>query len=573
MLVRSIIMRNISLSSGVFALAVCLVVAGVLFFRIGRADVVGDNATYLYRAVGLVDFLSSKLQTTPLQWFSEVPWWVRLQFHDAPPLAFWIMHAALALSGGAAPAARAPAARAPAALMMVIFAALHWRLIALRAGHLRAAAWVAIFISFTSLLTLGRTTLLESYMVLWLGAGLLAFFYTEKQPRAWYAVAGFFGAAVLTKYTALFVLVGPVVWLMMNRRVMRERVVQKAGIIFGAFLIIPFVYNVMMFSAAGHPDLQVSQALGINISKHWTSIQRAASPLSLENLRAATHLFFPSVWIIVAAVIFFVVRRGIKKYDRITVALTASLGATIVQMMFLGADQRFSAGFLVVCAMAAAYTCAFIKIPASARTRYGGAAVLMLCVLGGWTATAQNLYAYEEPRGVWRITGREANGGFNELDAVIAKYLRAQQPFATADLWGFQNQKSAVAAEYKRVSAPPARAAKPYRGVIIFDARISWFSSLWYFERWNLYGGFTLLSTADYGAYEQREPNFFGAHGFDLDEYSFVLALQPPASAPPALGELAEQTVAFFESRRAPMKIIRGPDGVARFKIFGVLAR
>lgn len=544
---------------------VCVVVASVLLFRIGRAEVNGDSATYLYRAVGLVDFLSSKIQTTPLQWFSDVPWWSRLQFHDAPPLAFWIMHVALAISNNSV-----VAARVAGVVMFVIFVVIAWWWIARQSNAARAWVWVAALGGFSSLLALTRTNLLESYQLLWLGGALVAFAYAKKNPRAWYLVAVCAGAAIITKYTAVFVLMGPMVWLLFHKNELHTPELRRAAVLFGFFLLLPLIYNVAMWRDTGHPDLQVSQALGIKLTPHWSTIKRAVSPLSGENARATAALFFPTMWVMVCGAWGFVIRNAYRTRERMSIALVGALAGTAVQMIFLGADIRFSAGFLITTAVAMGYAATHLQMP-----RRGVLALLAICVAGGWTASAQTLYAYVEPRSAWLITGREKNFGYEQLNDVIQKFLSVRRPLATADALEFFDARLAIHYENDRVRKAHAPHARAYRGLIIYDARLSWFSSLWYFQRWNLYGGYTLLSTQEYASLEQREQNYFATRGFDPDEYSFIFALNQPRTefvGASALDELAGQTITFFEQRGVPTRIIVGPDSTPRFKLFGPLA-
>src|SRR3989338_5227713 len=74
-------------------LLLILVVAGVLrFYQLGLADVITDEVLIAFRSIGYIDFFSSPYQTTPWEWFSDLPWWLKLSFHDHPPLIFLIQH-------------------------------------------------------------------------------------------------------------------------------------------------------------------------------------------------------------------------------------------------------------------------------------------------------------------------------------------------------------------------------------------------------------------------------------------------------------------------------------------------
>src|SRR3989338_6676715 len=92
--------------------AILAIGAGFIFFRLTRADMLGDDATYALRSIGYFDYLASAEQTTPVQWFGYRPWWSFLSFHDHPPLYFLIHYTAFKLFGVSALAARVPTALA-----------------------------------------------------------------------------------------------------------------------------------------------------------------------------------------------------------------------------------------------------------------------------------------------------------------------------------------------------------------------------------------------------------------------------------------------------------------------------
>src|SRR3989344_7828309 len=74
-------------------LLLILILAAVLrLYRLDQHDVITDEVFYGYRSIGLIDSLNSPYQPTPFESADPVPWWMRLSFHDHPPLGFWIEH-------------------------------------------------------------------------------------------------------------------------------------------------------------------------------------------------------------------------------------------------------------------------------------------------------------------------------------------------------------------------------------------------------------------------------------------------------------------------------------------------
>src|SRR3989344_7590744 len=92
--------------------AILLLAAFLIFFRLDRVDLRTDDTIYSLRAWGYLDFLDSQLQTTPVMWFETIPWWAKLSFHDAPPLGFILQHWFFKFFGSATLVARLPFALA-----------------------------------------------------------------------------------------------------------------------------------------------------------------------------------------------------------------------------------------------------------------------------------------------------------------------------------------------------------------------------------------------------------------------------------------------------------------------------
>ena len=102
-----------NLPSKYIIVGIVLLATLLRFINLGAQDMVGDDATYAFRSVGYFDHMVSQLQTTPLQWFEEAPWWVKLSFHDHPPLIFLIHFLFFKVSGSMSTVV----ARLPDALM------------------------------------------------------------------------------------------------------------------------------------------------------------------------------------------------------------------------------------------------------------------------------------------------------------------------------------------------------------------------------------------------------------------------------------------------------------------------
>src|SRR3989339_1288095 len=183
----------------VSALVAVVVLAAVLrLYRLDWADVINDEALIGFRSIGLIDFFSSPYQTTPWQWFSQVPNWARLSFHDHPSAVFLSQHLSFLIFGVNVFAMRLPLALSGIAAVVLLYL-VGKELFSANTGLLAAA-----LLSVMSYhVWVSRIGLQESMVItLWLWT-IYLFIRAQKTGRHWeWGIA--FGLALLTKYTAIF---------------------------------------------------------------------------------------------------------------------------------------------------------------------------------------------------------------------------------------------------------------------------------------------------------------------------------------------------------------------------------
>ena len=76
----------------VFFIFIIILAVFLRFWGIPGSDLQHDTAINSVRAYGWFDYLTGQGQTSPVVWFSEIPWWANLSFHDHPPLTFFIQN-------------------------------------------------------------------------------------------------------------------------------------------------------------------------------------------------------------------------------------------------------------------------------------------------------------------------------------------------------------------------------------------------------------------------------------------------------------------------------------------------
>src|SRR3989344_9651330 len=178
-----------------------LLAALLIFFNITRADIQTDDAIYSFRAVGYVDYVSSQLQTTPLQWFESLPWWSHLSFHDAPPLVFLIQFIFFTLFGVSTFVAKLPFALAGVGAVVILY------LLARRLYDADVAFVASMALAVSSYhVWASRVGYLEIVALFFILLTLYCFVRVLTDTRWWWVFGVSLGLALLVKYPTVFLL-------------------------------------------------------------------------------------------------------------------------------------------------------------------------------------------------------------------------------------------------------------------------------------------------------------------------------------------------------------------------------
>lgn len=259
---------------------------------VGGLEIFGDEAAYSFRAVGYLDYLGTNFQTQPIEWYKDVslPFWTNLSFHDSPPLAILIQHIFFRFFGDSL-----LVARLPAVLFGIAAAAIFYLLMANRRSKALTLLALFLFSINSALVWIFRTSLLEPTLIFFILFNIYLFFKFLDDRRYWWLFGGTLGLIALTKYTGIFIIPVYIVYLLIQ-----ERLIFKNWRLYGAFIIAllistpVIIYNVYLFKATGHFDLQISYLLGQS-TPEWTGLLgKIQSPFSdfWENLTVLYGLPF-----------------------------------------------------------------------------------------------------------------------------------------------------------------------------------------------------------------------------------------------------------------------------------------
>ena len=550
-----------------FLAAIVLLAAFLIFFRLDRFDMRTDDVLYSIRAIGYIDFLDSNLQTSPFTWFEKLPWWSRLSFHDAPPLVFLIQFIFFKILGVSLISARLPFALAGISSVVLVY------FIGRRLYHEKIGLLAAFLLTiFTYQIWASRVGYLEPIALFF---ALLAFLFFLKAMEKdkffiWFGV--FVGLAILSKYTAIFVLIAALAYLFFENK----KFLLNKNLIIGLILIIiifspVIIYNLMMFSARGHFDLQFSILFGQDISKDWPIISREVKGFSFNNIVNLGQSFLglyslPALSLIALSLLVISLRSFPDlKNNKKNYLLPLIIIVLLIEFSVLGASERLLSllnPFFALALAASLYAFGHYLW----RKNYQ---VIFYCMIGIFMLTFifeliynLNTNHFYQPMGQagknYAGNLRFDNGIFKEL----AGYLTTE-----TDILKKPNLKIKSFSDLKLDLSEDAAASD----VIIYDRNLHWFSSLWTLRRYGIYYRNIIIGDVDLAILMPKTDfrEFFKQAGVKNLYYIYGSPdLETDKVAAQPNRQFSAQMANLFANSASVMEEIKDREGSAAFKIY-----
>ena len=536
-----------------------LALAGILrLYDLGRADVINDEALIAFRSIGYIDFFSSPYQTTPWEWFSDVPSWARLSFHDHPPLTFVIQHLFFRILGVNIISLRLPFALAGIGSVFLLYLVgkeLFSQQAGLIASVLMAVSSYHVWIS--------RTGLQESLVIFFSLLTLWLFLCSLKNGRHWcWGIA--LGLALLTKYTTFVLLPILIIYLLFFRREILTNKKFWLGIILAVIIFSPvIIYNVKLYQATGHFDLQFSYLLRQEVNE-WQSLpgkEQAGDFMDrLNNLIPSIYngFLWPIFSLFILALIYFGQqsiknKNDFEKSDNLRLLIIAIV-LHLLFFLLIGTSKRFVTLLIPFVILFVAWLISnfpkAIKILAilflvAIEIFFSGNTLLTYQPIGRQGLT----YSY--------LDVENYNWGYNQLDQYLDQILAGKKPaFSLETRYQFLEN-------IRKNSLNQAKNKPELAALIIYDPNFYDLATFWTFHRRLVYGGWPVV-TAD--VYLLQGKDFWTSQGI-TDFYLFkirdpLILSQPVGQLSASADELASQLADISPT------IIKRPDGREVFEVY-----
>ncbi|MFH1790112.1 MAG: glycosyltransferase family 39 protein [bacterium] len=229
-----------------------------------------DEPAYSLRSIGMIDTLTSKNQPTPVDLLGYENWWVKLSFHDHPPLFFLINHISIKIFKSGLFGARLPSVFFGIATVIILF------YIARKIFDEKTALLVAGLGAVNCfMVAYARVSMMESTVMFFILLSLYFFLLSLENQKylPWFGL--FFGISVMCKYTAVISMLAYIPIIIIYRR--NYLVGKKFYFSALLFLIVIsplIIYNYYLFENFGHFDFQISSLLNQD-TPMWGKIYNA----------------------------------------------------------------------------------------------------------------------------------------------------------------------------------------------------------------------------------------------------------------------------------------------------------
>lgn len=552
-----------------------LIVAGIFVFilrfvSISFPDIYGDGAINSFRAFGWLDWLLKSGQSTPFEWLGFIPPWAYLSFHDAPPLAFFIQHIFFIFGGNGVITARLPFVLTGVGSILLTFILIR------KLANFRAALITLLFFSVISYSVWSEHSMyLEGILGFFITASILLgaiFLFRDRKIRNLYLFVIFVALAIITKYTAIFLIPTIFIYLLLYRKkIFQYRRQLIKSIVFFLIILSPVViYNIKVYSLRGHFDAALSSMVGMHPEDFSIISSRTVSFDLVHNFigifkTLAGNMSFPLVVLAIASLVYLVWKvvrsRNLRTFDA---WITVNTFFLIILFTFAGVADRFISVFVPLIAISIGLFLSDIwGILAIKQYKFINFltifAVCLIFVIELVYSFNTNVLKKPFSYSPWLYSPNKLqNLGFNQLESYIRNSVIIKLPKINP-----VRKKEDTTFTNKDVEG---------RSVVIFDDRILWFSQMWYFQRYYLYYRWPFISTAFIDSLKDAGVSLDDLRKVSGQETYFIyptnsIVMDEMRVKDKRLSAYGLQLANYFENLGAKSTIIENGHGVPVFKV------
>lgn len=475
-------------------IAILLLAVVLRFVFVGAHDPYTDEVLLGFRAIGMIDYDVSLVQSTPWQWVDIVPGWMHLSFHDHPVLFFLAQHFSIRVFGENMLALRLPAVLAGFGSVFLIYL-LAGQLINKKAGYISAIvlAVQSYHVWVSRLGIQDGLVIFFSLLILWLWMQSL-----EKDNKwLWILWGASLGLGIITKLTVVIIIPILFVYLLIFKINIFKKKFFWYGILSCVVISSPYwLYNLFLYKNFGHFDFQLSAFFNQNVEK-WQFRQGRNMVGGLSDrikfffvaMHQSNSYLFNAIAILsfLYSIVFF-----IKKRDKNLIFLIFTVIFSWLWFLVIGSTLRFVVMIIPWVVLLASYFFSSILEHAKFKQIVYGFLVIFLSIELLFTI---NSFILPASWGKKNLTYAESNiemqnFGFNEVDKYLNKALKNKVSAA----FGQPEYQFTVDLHNNAIKKAKEKNYEPYPLIIIYDDNFNFLARLWVFQRRIIYRGWLTMS-------------------------------------------------------------------------------
>lgn len=476
-----------------------------LFFRsrnLAASDVITDESSLGFRALGLMDFDAAKNQPTPWEKYNITPFWLRLSFHDHPPLFFWIQNLSLKIFGENTLALRLPSALLGTMSVLLIY------FITKKITNEFLAIIISLFASTNPYLVwVSRLGLQESTTIFFMLLAIFFFLHSEKNQKNYFFFGISLGLAVLTKYTSFILLPLILTYIYFNRD---KKFFQKnylwIGFLLSLIIFSPvIIYNIMLLKTFGHFDFQFSSLAG-KVPEYW-KIQPGKTEFT--NLPEKFFFFFknlqnglsPAFYYFSFLSLLALIISSLKKKNSQKLIILISFFWFFAMYLVIGPSQRFLSLISPILIILTVYGITLIHKYFNKNFSY----LIAIIILFSETIFSYNTHILKSPKNFFsrEIQKHYAYEGYNDLDLWLETVTKNKRP-----KYSFPFQYSFLENKRQKINTLVMLSNVEEVAILfVYDSNFNEQSTLWIMHRYSIYYGWPVLNTNQYLKTIQEEGN------------------------------------------------------------------
>ncbi len=471
-----------------FLVAILLISAFFLLYKVSYVDLLGDDSHYTIRGIGYIDFMFSTKQTTPLNWLDNYPWWSNLSFHDHPPLVFFIQHVFLSLHESIF-FAKLPYIIASLLTIIVVYKIVEENY------NKKAALLSSMFLGLNSLfIWTGRTAYMESIVVLFISLSILYFLRFLKEEKYWWKFGLFLGLALLAKYNSMFLIPTYITcFAIVKRSIFKNKKLYYSAIVTLLVLSPVIVYNILMYKTTGHFDYQFSRLFGLD--SPWQSSGASFSLSSIVSIIVGLGKTTLYPYLIVS---FLGIAYLFKQRKNVSRMILFGLVYLTILFSLTGAGTYHLDLYTPFLAIPVGVLIASLLKNKKILNIYKYPVVLLFVVYLLFSLVQSHVVVGSGGYAGWTISdARSENKGVHQLDTKLDEIIKENSVLPVIDAYTVIKEKSDRLSKYVPEEIDQEN-EKVFKHMIIYDDDIDWFAELWPFKRRRFYHNIPVISTTEF---------------------------------------------------------------------------